>query len=77
MLQRRAAIPCRLRRFFTYIVPAGLMVYYPALYLLDKPDPFGLPSFMPFMAPFAGPAVLGFGFWLWRLGVRHYASTRS
>ena len=30
-----------LTRFFTFVVPAAVQVYYPALYFLDKPDPWG------------------------------------
>ena len=47
-----------LRRFFTFIIPAALVTYYPALYFLGKPDPFGLPAFMPFLSPVAGAGVL-------------------
>ena len=43
-----------LRRFFTFILPAIFLNYYPALYFLDKPDPFGLPAWAPFLAPLAG-----------------------
>jgi ABC-2 type transport system permease protein len=64
-----------LRRIFTYLVPAALMVYYPALYFLDKPDPLGLPAFMPFLAPLAGAAVLAVAFTFWDIGVRRYTST--
>jgi ABC-2 type transport system permease protein len=64
-----------LRRIFTYLIPAGLMVYYPALYFLDKPDPLGLPQLLSFAAPLAGAAVLTFGLAFWRLGVTRYTST--
>ncbi len=64
-----------LRRFFTYVVPAALLVYYPALYFLDKPDPFGLPGFFRFLAPLAGAAVLAAAFAFWRFGVTRYTST--
>lgn len=64
-----------LRRFFTFVVPGALMVYYPALYFLDKPDPLGLPAFMPFLAPLAGFGVLGIAFAFWHMGVRKYTST--
>jgi ABC-2 type transport system permease protein len=67
--------PGWLRTLFTYIIPAGLLNYYPALYFLDKPDPFGLPGFMRFVAPLAGLAVLASALAFWRFGVRHYQST--
>lgn len=64
-----------IRRFFTFIIPSALMVYYPALFILDKPDPFQLPPFMPFLAPAAGLGVLAAAFTFWWAGVRHYGST--
>jgi ABC-2 type transport system permease protein len=64
-----------LRRFFTFVVPGALLVYYPALYFLDKPDPTGLPAFAPFLAPLAGFGVLALAFAFWGVGVRHYTST--
>jgi ABC-2 type transport system permease protein len=67
--------PGWLRTLFTYIIPAGLLNYYPALYFLDRPDPFGLPGFMRFVAPLAGLAVLGLALAFWRFGIRRYQST--
>jgi ABC-2 type transport system permease protein len=64
-----------LRRFFTYILPAIFLNYYPALYFLDKPDPLGLPSFAPFLAPAAGFAVLAAALAFWNVGIRRYQST--
>jgi ABC-2 type transport system permease protein len=66
-----------MRRFFTFIVPAIFLNYYPALFFLDKPDPFGLPPFAPFLAPIAGLGVLGVALAFWRFGIRHYQSTGS
>ena len=64
-----------LRRFFTFVLPAALITYYPALYFLEKPDPSGLPLIMRFLAPLAGGAVLLVAAALWQLGLRHYTST--
>lgn len=64
-----------LQRFFVFIVPSGLLVYYPALFFLDKPDPLGMPPFAPFLAPVAGAGTLLLAFALWWVGVRHYTST--
>ena len=66
-----------LRRFFTFVLPAALITYYPALYFLEKPDPFGLPAIMRFLAPLAGGAVLLVAAALWHLGLRRYTSTGS
>jgi ABC-2 type transport system permease protein len=67
--------PDWMRRFFTYIVPAIFLNYYPALYFLDKPDPLGLPAFAPFLAPVAGVGTLIAALLFWRFGLRHYQST--
>ncbi len=64
-----------MRRFFTYIVPAIFLNYYPALYFLGKPDPFNFPAFAPFLAPVAGLLVLGLALAFWRFGMKHYQST--
>jgi ABC-2 type transport system permease protein len=64
-----------LRRFFTFVVPAALLSYYPALYFLEKPDPFGLPHVMSFLSPVAGFGMLAAAFAFWHVGVAHYQST--
>lgn len=64
-----------LRRFFTFVVPAIFLNYYPALYFLDKPDPLGLPAVAPFLAPVVGVGVLTLALLFWRYGIRHYQST--
>jgi ABC-2 type transport system permease protein len=69
--------PDWLRRLFTYIIPAGLLNYYPALFFLDKPDPFHLPVFASFLAPIAGLGMLFVSLAFWRFGLRHYQSTGS
>jgi ABC-2 type transport system permease protein len=64
-----------LRRFFTYVIPAIFLNYYPALYFLDKPDPLGFPPDAPFVAPLVGLGVLAAALAFWRFGVRHYQGT--
>ncbi|MBI3942905.1 MAG: ABC-2 family transporter protein [Chloroflexi bacterium] len=64
-----------MRRFFTYIVPSIFLNYYPALYFLDKPDPFNFPYFVHFLAPLAGFGVLFLALQFWHFGIRHYQST--
>ncbi|HSH04631.1 MAG TPA: ABC-2 family transporter protein [Anaerolineae bacterium] len=66
-----------LRHIFTYLVPAIFLVYYPALLILDKPDPLGFPSFAPYLAPPAGFSVLLVAYLFWGFGIRHYQSTGS
>ncbi|PYE55712.1 ABC transporter permease [Deinococcus yavapaiensis] len=64
-----------LRRLFTFVIPAAFLNYYPALYFLDKPDPFGLPEFASFVAPLAGGLVFLAALLFWRFGLKHYQST--
>ena len=61
----------------TFLIPLAFVNWYPALYVLDKPDPFGFPEWFRFASPLAA-LVLGVLAWLvWRAGVRHYSSTGS
>ncbi|MGE5603522.1 MAG: ABC transporter permease [Nitrososphaerales archaeon] len=60
---------------FTFIIPMAFINYYPALYLLDKPDPFGLPAFIPFLSPIVAVIAFRLSLALWRVGVRHYQGT--
>ncbi len=66
-----------LRRLFLWVIPVGFVSFFPALYLLDKPDPLGLPEAARFAAPLAALAFAGVTGVLWRLGVNHYRSTGS
>jgi ABC-2 type transport system permease protein len=67
--------PDWMRQFFTFIIPGIFMNYYPALYILGKTDPFGMPAFAPWLAPFVGLGVLGISLRFWRFGMAHYQST--
>ena len=64
-----------LRQFFTYIIPAIFLIYYPALYFLDKPDPFPMPGFARFLSPVVGLGILCAALLFWNYGLRHYQST--
>lgn len=64
-----------LRRFLTYAVPLGFVSYFPALYILDKADPLGLPSYLRFSSPVVAAVSLLGARLVWRLAVRHYRST--
>lgn len=69
--------PVGLRRFFTYVVPAIFLNYYPALYFLDKPDPLEMPPILRFISPLVGLGMLLAALAFWRFGIRHYQSTGS
>ena len=64
-----------LRRIFTFVVPAIFLNYYPALYFLDKPDPFDFPFIAHFLAPVAGGIVFALALAFWKFGLGHYQST--
>ena len=66
-----------MRRFFTYILPAIFLNYYPTLFFLNKPDPLGMPAFAPFLSPLVGLGVLGAALAFWNFGLRYYQSTGS
>jgi ABC-2 type transport system permease protein len=66
-----------LRSIFTFLIPMAFINYYPSLYLLDKPDPFGLPAWVPFLAPLVALISLRLALAAWQVGVRHYQSTGS
>jgi ABC-2 type transport system permease protein len=69
--------PPWLRGFFTFIIPFIFLNYYPALYLLDKPDPLHFPAFAPFLAPLVALIMLGLAAAFWKVGVRHYQGAGS
>ena len=66
-----------LRSIFTFVIPMAFINYYPALFLLGKPDLLGLPGWVPFLAPFIAVTVFAGALAAWRVGVRHYQSTGS
>jgi ABC-2 type transport system permease protein len=62
------------RRFLGYIVPIAFVAYFPSLYILDKPDPLGLPTALQFAAPLVAVATAVAAALVWRAAVRHYQS---
>jgi ABC-2 type transport system permease protein len=66
-----------LRNTLIFIIPLAFINYFPALYILDKPDPLGLPYLMRFLFPLASAAVMIPAVKYWNYGVRHYKSTGS
>jgi ABC-2 type transport system permease protein len=65
------------RRIFAFGFGLGFAGYYPALLLLDRPDPLGGPAWFGWLTPVVGLAACGCAALLWRAGVRRYRSTGS
>ncbi len=65
------------RRFFTFVVPLAFVSYQPALYLLGRTDPLGLPPFVGVLSPLAALVMAGLAHLGWQQGVRHYQSAGS
>ncbi|MCX4693139.1 ABC transporter permease [Streptomyces sp. NBC_01408] len=66
-----------LLRGVTFVVPLAFVNWLPALYILGRPDPLGLPGWAAYASPLVAflaflPASLA-----WRAGVRSYRSTGS
>jgi ABC-2 type transport system permease protein len=66
-----------LQRFFTFVVPLAVVSYFPALYLLDRPELQCLPGWLPGATPVAAAMLALIARLAWRIGVRHYQSTGS
>jgi len=69
--------PRELLKGLTFVVPLAFVNWYPCLYLLDRPDPFGMPSWFSVLSPVVAALTLLVAGLVWRSGVRHYTSTGS
>lgn len=65
------------RNFLMWGVPIGCVTYLPMLAAMGRADPLGTPTWLLPLAPLAGFAFLGASLFVWRFGVRHYASSGS
>jgi ABC-2 type transport system permease protein len=66
-----------IRRLLAYLIPLAFVAYLPGLYVLDKEDPLGLPTFLQFLSPVVAVASLLLARVVWDFAVRHYRSTGS
>jgi ABC-2 type transport system permease protein len=64
-------------RGLTFMVPLAFVNWQPALYILDRPDPLGLPVAFRFASPIVAALLCGVAALAWRTGLRHYRSTGS
>jgi ABC-2 type transport system permease protein len=63
------------RRFFTFVVPLAFINYEPALFLLGRADPLGLPDAVRLLSPVAAVIMALLARFGWQQGVQHYQST--
>ncbi|MFD0903785.1 ABC transporter permease [Actinomadura sediminis] len=61
----------------TFVVPLAFVNWQPALYVLGRPDPLGLPDAARFASPAVAVAVCAAAALAWRAGLRRYRSTGS
>lgn len=64
-------------RAVTFVVPLAFVNYYPVLFVLGKPAPLGLPSWIGLLAPAVAVAMIALASLAWRGGLRRYRSTGS
>ncbi|GAA1627060.1 ABC transporter permease [Actinoplanes couchii] len=65
------------RNLFAYAMGFGFVAYQPALTLLGRDDPLGLPSWTGFLSPLVALVAAVIAGVVWRSGIRHYRSTGS
>jgi ABC-2 type transport system permease protein len=66
-----------MRLFFLWVIPVGFVTYYPALFVLGKDDPLGIPDSFMLLGPVIVALFCLLVAWSWRQGIRHYRSTGS
>ena len=66
-----------LRFVFVWVVPLGLAIYVPALGILGREGPPGLPAWLAWLSAPVAAAFLSLGGLAWRAGIRHYVGTGS
>lgn len=65
------------RAVFAYGLGFAFVAYQPALALLGRIDPLGLPPVAGYLAPLVALVAAGVAAAVWRTGIRHYRSTGS
>jgi ABC-2 type transport system permease protein len=65
------------RRLFSYGMGFAFVGYYPALALLGRRDPLGLPAAAGWLGPVVALVAAAVAAGLWRRAIRHYRSTGS
>lgn len=62
-------------RGVTFVVPLAFVNWVPALYVLGRPSPLGLPDWSALLPPLVAALCLGLAGLAWRTGLRAYRST--
>ncbi|RAY11182.1 transporter [Actinomadura craniellae] len=62
-------------RTLTFVLPLAFVNWQPALYVLDRPDPHGLPAAARFASPAVAAVLCVLAALAWRAGLRRYRST--
>ncbi|WP_308042859.1 ABC-2 family transporter protein [Micromonospora sp. PLK6-60] len=65
------------RALFAYGMGFAFVSYHPALALLGRADPLGLPAWVGWASPGVALVAAGVAAAAWRVGIRHYRSTGS
>ncbi|MFB9392189.1 ABC transporter permease [Streptomyces coeruleoprunus] len=60
-----------------YVVPLAFVNWVPALYVLGRDAPAGLPAWSAFASPLVAAGFVGLAGLAWRVGIRSYRSTGS
>jgi ABC-2 type transport system permease protein len=66
-----------LRSLVVFVLPVAFVAYFPALYLLDKPDELGFPDVLRFLSPVVAVLATLVAAVIWSAAVRRYRSVGS
>ena len=66
-----------LRSLVVFLLPVAFVAYFPALYVLDKPDELGFPEALRFASPLVAVVAWVAAGAIWGAAVRHYRSVGS